>query len=109
MISAPRRSFFSPLNVASKTHRFSLDLFLSVPTVLPQTKWVVKAEKVRNICDFFNGLHSLTFLRLAGGKVKPLKAAKKDKKELDEEDLAHQAKIKAGMSPFHFTTSDSVY
>ncbi|KAJ6083307.1 hypothetical protein PENARI_c008G01619 [Penicillium arizonense] len=30
-----------------------------------------------------------------GGKVKPLKAAKKDKKELDEEDLAHQAKLKA--------------
>ncbi|CAG8066309.1 unnamed protein product [Penicillium salamii] len=30
-----------------------------------------------------------------GGKVKPLKAAKKDKKELDEDDLAHQAKLKA--------------
>ncbi|KAJ5135108.1 hypothetical protein N7535_004184 [Penicillium sp. DV-2018c] len=30
-----------------------------------------------------------------GGKVKPLKAAKKEKKELDEDDLAHQAKIKA--------------
>jgi hypothetical protein len=70
---------------------------------------VVKAEKVRKILDFFNGLHSLTFLRLAGGKVKPLKAAKKDKKELDEEDLAHQAKLKAGMSPLHSTTSDSVY
>ncbi|KAJ5793553.1 Translation machinery associated TMA7 [Penicillium paradoxum] len=30
-----------------------------------------------------------------GGKVKPLKAAKKEKKELDEDDLAHQAKLKA--------------
>ncbi|KAJ5293990.1 hypothetical protein PENANT_c009G10351 [Penicillium antarcticum] len=30
-----------------------------------------------------------------GGKVKPLKAAKKDKKELDEDDIAHQAKLKA--------------
>ncbi|RMZ81890.1 hypothetical protein DV738_g2057, partial [Chaetothyriales sp. CBS 135597] len=27
-----------------------------------------------------------------GGKVKPLKAAKKEKKELDEEDLAFKAK-----------------
>ncbi|KAJ5104055.1 hypothetical protein N7532_004584 [Penicillium argentinense] len=30
-----------------------------------------------------------------GGKVKPLKAAKKDKKELDEEDLAFREKQKA--------------
>ncbi|KAJ5326689.1 hypothetical protein MYU51_001853 [Penicillium brevicompactum] len=30
-----------------------------------------------------------------GGKVKPLKAAKKEKKDLDEDDLAHQAKLKA--------------
>ncbi|GKZ28781.1 translation machinery-associated protein 7 [Aspergillus brasiliensis] len=30
-----------------------------------------------------------------GGKVKPLKAAKKDKKELDEDDLAFQAKKRA--------------
>lgn len=70
---------------------------------------MVKAEKVRKILDSLNGLRSLTFLRLAGGKVKPLKAAKKDKKELDEDDLAHQAKLKAGMSPFHSTTPGSVY
>jgi hypothetical protein len=38
-----------------------------------------------------------------------LKAAKKEKKELDEDDIAHQAKLKAGMSPFHSTTSGSVY
>ncbi|RAK99741.1 translation machinery-associated protein 7 [Aspergillus ibericus CBS 121593] len=30
-----------------------------------------------------------------GGKVKPLKAAKKEKKELDDDDLAHQAKLRA--------------
>ncbi|KAJ5748977.1 uncharacterized protein N7511_010673 [Penicillium nucicola] len=30
-----------------------------------------------------------------GGKVKPLKAAKKEKKDLDEDDIAHQAKLKA--------------
>ncbi|CAI7619639.1 unnamed protein product [Penicillium glandicola] len=30
-----------------------------------------------------------------GGKAKPLKAAKKEKKELDEDELAHQAKLKA--------------
>ncbi|KAJ5095500.1 hypothetical protein NUU61_004856 [Penicillium alfredii] len=30
-----------------------------------------------------------------GGKVKPLKSAKKDKKELDEDDIAHREKLKA--------------
>ena len=33
-----------------------------------------------------------------GGKAKPLKAAKKEKKELDEDDLAFQAKQRAGSS-----------
>ena len=31
-----------------------------------------------------------------GGKVKPLKAPKKEKKELDEEDLAFKEKQRAG-------------
>lgn len=31
-----------------------------------------------------------------GGKAKPLKAPKKEKKELDEEDLAYREKLKAG-------------
>lgn len=29
-----------------------------------------------------------------GGKKKPLKQAKKDKKEMDEEDIAHKQKLK---------------
>lgn len=33
-----------------------------------------------------------------GGKVKPLKAAKKDKKDLDEDDMAYLEKKKAGKS-----------
>ena len=32
-----------------------------------------------------------------GGKVKPLKAPKKEKKELDEDDIAFREKQKAGM------------
>lgn len=32
-----------------------------------------------------------------GGKAKPLKAPKKDKKDLDEDDLAFKEKQKAGM------------
>lgn len=32
-----------------------------------------------------------------GGKVKPLKAAKKEKKELDEDELAYKEKLRAGM------------
>lgn len=32
----------------------------------------------------------------AGGKAKPLKAPKKEKKELDEDDIAHLEKLKAG-------------
>lgn len=31
-----------------------------------------------------------------GGKVKPLKAAKKEKKELDDDDLAYKEKQRAG-------------
>ncbi|KAJ5989106.1 hypothetical protein N7481_004316 [Penicillium waksmanii] len=30
-----------------------------------------------------------------GGKVKPLKSAKKDKKELDEDEIAYREKLKA--------------
>lgn len=70
---------------------------------------MVKAEKVRKISDVVEEFHSLTFSRLAGGKVKPLKAAKKDKKELDEDDIAHQAKIKAGMSFYRPTKADYMY
>ena len=33
----------------------------------------------------------------AGGKAKPLKAAKKEKKDLDEDDLAFLEKKKAGL------------
>lgn len=32
-----------------------------------------------------------------GGKVKPLKSAKKEKKELDEDELAYKEKLRAGM------------
>lgn len=32
----------------------------------------------------------------AGGKAKPLKAPKKEKKELDEDDIAYREKLKAG-------------
>ena len=37
----------------------------------------------------------LTFC-LTGGKVKPLKSAKKEKKELDEDEIAFREKQKAG-------------
>ena len=36
---------------------------------------------------------------LLGGKAKPLKAPKKDKKELDDDDLAFREKQKAGRFP----------
>lgn len=43
-----------------------------------------------------------TTLMNAGGKAKPLKAPKKEKKEMDEDDLAHKAKLKAGTeNPIH--------
>lgn len=34
---------------------------------------------------------------VAGGKVKPLKAPKKEKKEMDEDEIAFKAKQAAGM------------
>ena len=47
----------------------------------------------------------LTMLRCAGGKAKPLKAPKKEKKDLDEDDLAFKAKQKAGMWRLHVLPS----
>lgn len=38
----------------------------------------------------------LTNTTTVGGKVKPLKQAKKDKKDLDDEDKAYQEKKRAG-------------
>ena len=47
-----------------------------------------------------NKIYSPTSLsRLdAGGKAKPLKAPKKEKKDLDEEEVAYREKQKAGIS-----------
>lgn len=38
------------------------------------------------------------FSLVAGGKMKPLKAPKKDKKDLDDDDLAFKEKQRAGWS-----------
>lgn len=42
-------------------------------------------------------LYILTLCDSIGGKVKPLKAPKKDKKDLDEDEVAFREKQKAGM------------
>ncbi|KAJ8955887.1 hypothetical protein NQ318_005435 [Aromia moschata] len=44
-----------------------------------------------------NRIHTVIFETMSGregGKKKPLKAPKKDNKEVDEEDLAHKQKMK---------------
>lgn len=62
---------------------------------------MAQAEKV----SFAPEAHyDLVFARLLnllslGGKVKPLKSAKKDKKDLDEDDLAYKEKQRAGTLP----------
>lgn len=46
---------------------------------------------------------------MIGGKAKPLKAPKKEKKELDEDDIAHREKLKAGTHwpyPYLFVTCE---
>jgi len=59
---------------------------------------VALLEKVSRICTFQNRRtrHANTTYLRKGGKAKPLKAPKKEKKELDEDDLAHKEKLKAG-------------
>lgn len=47
-------------------------------------------------------MRGLLNLLSLGGKVKPLKAAKKDKKDLDEDDLAFKEKQRAGTLPSKF-------
>jgi hypothetical protein len=50
-------------------------------------------------CDLMRFLTHTNLDRLsAGGKAKPLKAAKKEKKDLDEEDLAFKERQRAGKS-----------
>lgn len=44
----------------------------------------------------------LTATSLQGGKAKPLKQPKKEKKELDEEDLAFKEKQKKGNEIMHY-------
>lgn len=63
---------------------------------LKTSAWVATTEPVRL---FFRKVYPsipLTLI-LAGGKAKPLKAPKKEKKEMDEDDLAFIEKQKAGM------------
>lgn len=56
-------------------------------------------EGMSRICYHIRGVY---WLGTPGGKVKPLKAAKKEKKELDEDDLAFKEKQRAGMKiEFH--------
>ena len=47
----------------------------------------------------------LTYPARIGGKAKPLKAPKKDKKDLDEEDLAFKERQKKGSFPAHHPQS----
>lgn len=54
-------------------------------------------RKQRRYRDYIQVPLYHVYLPLSGGKVKPLKSAKKDKKELDEDDLAHQEKLRAGI------------
>lgn len=44
-----------------------------------------------------------------GGKAKPLKAPKKERKDLDDDDLAYREKLKAGVFTINFmcNTHDS--
>ena len=55
--------------------------------------WVVTAEKV---CPLSILKHCYWTFQ-TGGKAKPLKAPKKEKRELDDDDIAFHEKVKAGM------------
>lgn len=88
-----------------------------------QQKWVAQAEKVRQILHLHFPLSVSSYLHLRqrlnlesinsnvfssiGGKVKPLKAAKKEKKELDEDELAFREKQKAGKILSSFFGADN--
>lgn len=59
-------------------------------------KWVALAEKVCEISQS-SASRSNFVNNNPGGKAKPLKAAKKEKKELDDDELAYKEKLRAGM------------
>lgn len=58
---------------------------------------MVKGEKVSSALRP-HAIYHILILIVAGGKAKPLKAAKKEKKELDEDDLAFKERQRAGGS-----------
>jgi hypothetical protein len=58
---------------------------------------VASAEKVNITYDSSLPLWSYTDTGSPGGKAKPLKAPKKEKKEMDDEDKAFLEKQRAGM------------
>ncbi|KAL9122159.1 MAG: hypothetical protein Q9187_001288 [Circinaria calcarea] len=59
--------------------------------------WEVAAEKVCSYITFYPTSPRPLTPSPPGGKAKPLKAPKKEKKELDEDELAFREKQKAGM------------
>ena len=59
------------------------------------TTWVETAGKVSKSAYPFI-LSRFLCLHTVGGKAKPLKAPKKEKKEMDEDDIAFREKQKAG-------------
>ena len=59
------------------------------------SRWVVTAEKVLLGSSAVKSKW-LTRLSCSGGKAKPLKAPKKEKKEMDEDEIAFREKQKAG-------------
>lgn len=90
--------FFLTANAVNSPRAIKI-LSTRSPSYFILTKWVESAEKVyitSHSCIL--EIRFTNILWSTGGKAKPLKAAKKEKKELDEDELAHQAKIKAGMS-----------
>jgi hypothetical protein len=56
---------------------------------------VAQAEKVRSVSQS-ESTQKYPANHIIGGKVKPLKAAKKEKKDLDEDELAFKEKQRAG-------------
>ena len=67
----------------------------STTLISTASRWVVIAEKV---LPDSSAVKSKQLIRhfCSGGKAKPLKAPKKEKKEMDEDEIAFREKQKAG-------------
>ena len=86
---------FSHLSPLPNSYRRTIYHRLQSPTST-SSRWAETAEKVSSATKKSNDLQTNQHFHSPGGKAKPLRAPKKEKKEMDEDEIAFREKQRAG-------------